>query len=96
MAKRKYTKRSKTADRQPTEVGELSVLVDEFMKRYENVENELELLKEDQKELIEEFSDRLDMKTLKQAIRTVKIKKKVDHKDTYDAFCDILDRRENV
>ena len=94
MARRK--KNGDEAVRMPTELSEIKALVDEFMTRYENVENELDLLKEDQKNLLEEFSDRLDMKTLKQAIRTIKIKKKVSHKDTYDAFVDILDQRETV
>ncbi len=84
------------APRQPSELNELKALVVEFMKRFETVENELELLKEDQKNLIEEYSDRLDIKTLKQAIRTIKIKKKVDHLDTYEQFVHILDERESL
>jgi hypothetical protein len=86
-------KRKEIAPQQPTELGELKKIVDEFMTRFERVDNELDLLKEDQKCLLEEYSDRLDISTLKQAIRTIKIKKKVDRLDTYDAFCDILDRR---
>lgn len=96
MSKKKYKTHPEAAERQPTEVHDLALLVEEFMNRYDNIENELDLLKEDQKTLVEEYTDRLDMKTLKQAIRTVKIKKKVKHQDTYDAFCDILDKRENV
>jgi len=91
---RKYNKI--VPDRMPTELGELKKIVDEFMDRFDRVETELDTLKEDQKELIDEYSDRLDMKTLKQAIRTVKIRKKVSHKDTYESFVDILDRRENI
>lgn len=85
-----------TADAQPVELGELKKVVDEFMDRYTQIDNELDLLKEDQKNLVEEFSDRLDIKTLKQAIRSVKIRKKVDHKDTFDSFCEILDKRQTV
>ncbi len=80
----------------PTELGEIEKLVTEFMNRYENVENELETLKLDKKELIEEFSDRLDMKTMQQAIRTVKIRKKVDKLDTYEAIVEMLDKRECI
>ena len=94
MAKRNTT--TSTADAQPMELGELKKVVDEFMDRYTQLDNEEELLKEDKKNLIEEFSDRLDIKTLKQAIRSVKIRKKVDHKDTFDSFCEILDQRESV
>ena len=92
MAKRNV----QTADAQPSDPVELKKIVDEFMDRYTNVDNELELLKEDQKNLVEEFSDRLDIKTLKQAIRSVKIRKKVEHKDTFDSLVEILDQRETV
>lgn len=84
------------AERQPDELGALTKLVEEFLEKYKSVENEIELLKEQVKELVEEYSDRLDMKTLKAAMRTVKIKKKVDHKDTYDTFCSILEDKECV
>jgi hypothetical protein len=84
------------AERQPDEIGELTKLVDEFISRFKNIENEIELLKEDQKALIEEFSDRLDIKTLQAAMRTVKIKKKVGYKDTFDMFVEILERKENI
>lgn len=90
------TKKAAVADAQPMELGELKKLVDTFMDRFSQLENELELLKEDQKNLIEEFSDRLDIKTLRQAIRSVKIRKKVDHKDTFDNFVEILSERESV
>lgn len=89
-------KKKEVAERQPLELGELKKLVAEFMDRYETVENEMQLLKEDQTNLIEEYSDRLDVKTLKQAIRIIKIKKKVDHQDTFDSFVNILDERENL
>lgn len=92
MARRK----KEIAPNQPTELGALKAIVDEFMTRYDRLENEIDLLKEDQKQLVEDFSDRLDTKTLKHAIRTVKIKKKVNHLDTYDAFVEILDERETL
>lgn len=86
----------KDAPRMPTELGEIKKLVTEFMDRFERIDNELEILKEDQKMLLEEFSDRIHMKTLKQAMRTVKIKKKVEQLETYEALVDILDERECV
>ena len=89
-------KNESTADRQPMETGELKKIVDTFMERYEQTENELQLLKEDQANLLEEFSDRIDMKTLKQAIRTINIKRKVNHVETYEQFMEILDKRTNV
>lgn len=84
------------AEHQPTDLNELAKLVNEFVDRYTNVDNEIEMLKEDQRNLLEEYSDKLDIKTLKQALRTANIKKKVDHKDTFDAFVDILERRDGI
>jgi len=83
-------------DKQPSELGELKKTVGEFVRRLKTVEGEMELLKEQRKDLIEEFKEHLDMKTLNAAIRTVKIKKKVDHKDTFDAFVDILEEYETI
>jgi len=84
------------AERQPDEIGELTELVDQFIERFKVIEHEIETLKEDQKELIEEFSDKLNIKTLQAAMRTVKIKKKVGYKDTFDTFVEILERKENL
>lgn len=83
-------------DRQPSELGELKKTVGEFVRRLKNIEGEMELLREQQKDLVDEFKDQLDMKTLKAAIRAVKIKKKIDHKDTFDTFVDILETYETV
>jgi uncharacterized protein (UPF0335 family) len=83
-------------DRQPEELGELTVLVSEFVDRLRNIENEIELLKQDQKQLVEDYSDRLDVKTLQAAMRAVKIKKKVSYKDTFDTFIEILSEKENI
>lgn len=84
------------AENQPDEIGELTKLVTEFIERFKSIEQEIELLKDDQKELLEEFADKLDIKTLQAAMRTVKIKKKVGYKDTFDTFVEILERKENV
>ena len=85
-----------TADRQPSELGDLKSLVSNFLDRFKNIESEIELLKEDQKQLVEEFSDRLDIKTLQASMRTLKIKKKVAFKDTFDTFVEILEQKENI
>jgi len=84
------------SDRQPDELGELKSVVGEFVRRLKTVDAELELLKEQRKDLIEEFKEKLDMKTLAAAIRSVKIKKKVQHKDTFDFFVDVLETYETV
>lgn len=83
-------------DLQPDETNELKKVVLEFMTRLENLENEMDLLKESKKDLVDDYKEKLDIKTLNAAIRAVKIKKKVEHKDTFDTFVDFLEEKENI
>lgn len=76
---------------QPDELGELKKLVKEFVSRIENVDNEIELLKQDRKEIIEEYSTKLDLKVLQAAMRVVKIQQAVAHRDTFDLFLEVLE-----
>lgn len=76
---------------QPDELNALRELVKEFTDKLGNIDNEIQLLKEDRKELVSEYSVKLDMKTLKAALRTVEIKKNVAHKDTFDCFLEVLE-----
>jgi uncharacterized protein (UPF0335 family) len=55
--------------------------LDEFIKRLFNIENEQKLLSEDRKQLIAEYKDKLDVKSVQAAIRIVKIKSKLDSSD---------------
>lgn len=75
---------------QPDELNALKKEVGEFLKRLQNVDNEISSLKEARKELLEEFSSKLDMKTLQAALRVVNIEQGVAHKDTYDMFIEVL------
>ena len=75
---------------QPDEIGTLRNLVKEFITKIEAIDNEIELLKGDRKEVIEEYTDKLDMKTLQAALRVLKIQQGVAHKDTYDLFIEAL------
>ena len=84
------------AENQPDELGALTELVSEFIDKARSIENEIDTLKADQKELIEEYKDKLDMKTLQAAMRTIKIIKKVGARDTYDTFVEICAAKENV
>lgn len=78
------------ADMMPDEIGAVRELVNEFIQKIESVDNEIEQLKQDRKDIIDEYSDRLDMKTLKAALAVVKIRSKVEHKDTFDLFVEAL------
>lgn len=83
-------KQYNVASMQPDEVNALRALVQEFIGRVESLDTEIEGLKEDRKDLIEEYSDRLDMKTLQAALKVLRIKQGVQHKDTFDLFIEAL------
>jgi len=87
---KKQTKNYNIAIMQPDEIGALRELVKEFVTRINAVDNEIELLKGDRKELIEEYSEKLDIKTLQAALKVVKIQNEVAHRDTFDLFLEAL------
>lgn len=86
MAKNKET----VLPTQPDELKELGSLVEEFVSKLRGVDAEIDLLKADRKEIVEEYSERLDTKTLNQALKTVKIRASVERKHTFDMFVEIL------
>lgn len=81
-------------DAQPDELNELAAIVEEFTKRLATVDNEIELLKMDRKELIEEFKEKLDMKTLTAAMKIVKVKRAQERQHTLDTFLTIIEERD--
>lgn len=83
-------KKYNVASMQPDEVNALRALVREFLGRVEALNTEIEGLKKDRKDLIEEYSDRLDMKTLQAALKVLRIKQGVQHRDTFDLFIEAL------
>jgi uncharacterized protein (UPF0335 family) len=91
MGRKKKEKNYNIAVMQPTEVGALRSLVKEFVGRIENIDSEIELLKEDRKSVIEEYSEKLDYKTLQAALKVAKIQKGIEHRDTYDLFMEVLE-----
>jgi uncharacterized protein (UPF0335 family) len=78
------------ADMQPDEVNALRTIVKEFIGKIENIDNEIETLKDDRKNVIEEYSDRIDVKTLNLALKVIKIQASVQHRDSYDLFVETL------
>ncbi len=89
MAKKSAPEKA-VAELQPDEINALRALVKEFMGKIEAIDNEVELLKDDRKEIIEEYSEKLDMKTLKMALAVLKIESNVAHRDAYDLFIETL------
>jgi uncharacterized protein (UPF0335 family) len=69
-------------------------VIREFVDKLRTIKNEQETLKQDEKDLIEEYSDKLDMKTLKAAMRVVAVREKVDRKDAFDTLVEVLTRLE--
>lgn len=90
MAKKQAPKQYNVADLQPDELSALKNLVREFVEKVQNVDNEIELLKNDRKELVEEYADKLDLRTLQAALKVAKITSEVAHRDTFDAFLSVL------
>lgn len=78
------------AEMQPDEINALRALVKEFMSKVEEIDNEIETLKGDRKEIIEDYSEKLDMKTLQTALRVIKLQNSVARKDAYDLFMEAL------
>lgn len=89
MAKKNAPEKD-VAELSPDELGALKLVVKDFMSKIEYVDNEIETLKEDRKEIIEEFSEKLDMKTLQVALRVLKLQSTVLHRNAYDMFLEVL------
>lgn len=78
----------------PDELNELSNIVEEFIRRLSTLEVQLAGLKEDRKDLIDEYRKKLDMKTLNTAMKIVKAKRATEHKHTLDVFLEIIEKRD--
>jgi len=94
MAKKSSPKQYNVGEMMPDELNALKALVKEFVDRVSNIDNEIELLKQDRKELLEEYAEKLDLKTLTAALKVVKIQSEVVHRDTFDLFLAALDPTE--
>lgn len=88
--KKNKTPQVDIASLQPDELNALKLVVREFMTRLDNIDSEMAGLKESRKELLDEYADKLDMKTLHQVLKVLKIESSVAHKNTYDSFYDVL------
>lgn len=81
---------SNDAELQPDELNLLKEVAKEFITRMKTIENEIDLLKDDRKELVEEFKEKLDVRTFQAALRVLKIERGVQHKHTFDTFLEVL------
>lgn len=79
---------------QPDELNELAAIVEEFTSRLATIDAEMDGLKEDRKDLISEFKEKLDMKTLNAAMKIVKTRRATEHKHTLDQFLAVIEERD--
>ena len=62
-----------------------------YLKRRQVVENEIQILKDDLKQLDEEFKEKVDLKSLKLAMSVAKSKARVAHKFTFENFLNVVE-----
>lgn len=79
-------------DSMPAGITQLEPIVREFVEKLRSIKSEQELLKEDEKALLEEYASKLDMKTLKAAMRVVAVREKIERKDAFDTLVEVLER----
>jgi uncharacterized protein (UPF0335 family) len=65
-------------------------VVKELVEKLRNVDNEIKLLQEDRKELLEEYKEKLDLKAFKAALRIVKARENVDQNEL-ENILDVID-----
>tara|TARA_Y100000310_G_C20442344_1_gene696709 strand:+ start:256 stop:507 length:252 start_codon:yes stop_codon:yes gene_type:complete len=70
-----------------------SELVGELVQRLMRVEHEIELLREDRKNLLGEYKDKLDIKVFQAALRIAKIKARLSStsEDTLDSVLEVVE-----
>jgi uncharacterized protein (UPF0335 family) len=74
------------AELQPDELNELKDLVRDYFKRLKHIEGEMSDLREAKSDLMEEFKNKLDLRTLNIVMRIIKAEDSVQHRDTFDLY----------
>jgi uncharacterized protein (UPF0335 family) len=65
-------------------------IIKELVEKLNTVDNEIKLLQEDRKELLEEYKEKLDLKAFKAALRIVKARENVDQNEL-ETILDVID-----
>lgn len=65
----------------------------ELLERYKNIENEIKLLQEDKKQVLEEFKDKVSPKAFKAALASARNRAKLKPHETtdYDQMVEIFE-----
>tara|TARA_B000000557_G_C20787263_1_gene449260 strand:+ start:785 stop:1033 length:249 start_codon:yes stop_codon:yes gene_type:complete len=66
--------------------------IKELFNRYKTIENEISILREDRKILLQEFKEKIDPSTFQAALRMIKIKSRVkpEQKMDFEAVLEVL------
>lgn len=64
--------------------------VKELIEKITQIDNEIKLLQEDRKTVLEDYKEKLDLKAFKAAMRIVKVRESVDNSEL-DNYLDILE-----
>ena len=65
-------------------------IVQELIEKITAIDNEIKLLQEDRKTLLEDYKDKLDIKAFKAAVRIIKLRENVDNGEL-DNILGVLD-----
>lgn len=68
-----------------------SETVRELVEKITQIDNEIKLLQEDRKEILEEYKDKLDLKAFKAALRIAKLRENVDNTEL-DNILEVLEK----
>lgn len=68
-----------------------SETVRELVEKITQIDNEIKLLQEDRKEVLEEYKDKLDLKAFKAALRIAKLRENVDNTEL-DNILEVLEK----
>jgi uncharacterized protein (UPF0335 family) len=72
--------------------------ITELFERYNRIESEIKLLREDKKHLLAEFKDKIDPKAFKAAVQAAKIYSKLSssEKSEFDTVVEIIEKQFNL
>jgi len=65
--------------------------VKELIEKITQIDNEIKLLQEDRKTVLEDYKGKLDLKAFKAALRIAKLRENVDDQGELDNILDILE-----
>ena len=65
-------------------------LVVELLEKLDTIDNEMTLLREDRKETLDDYKEKLDLKVFRAAMRILKIRQKTDDNFAIDEMLDTM------